>query len=281
MAKTKTKPKVQSKSDTPTASASDPFKTSDANEALRHFLPLVQAEVPADRAEVCRVGVEIVRTNVERGVEAIVPHLDRIRKKLPLCPIHQVLELPALALGFIAAAGRVIPPASEREIEVRMEKFRPMRELTLKQLEIHGELKLVPRQRVAAIRSGKGPLDSARDGVDIAGIFHEFEGMLAQKHPFSPEYLAEMAAHANWLLVQLKPKGAQGKPSERSPEALVRDQFWTVITRRYDDLREAGVAAFGLRQLDDHVPPLGARIQMAAPQRLPAPNGGTGTPLPS
>lgn len=257
MAMTKTRSK--SKNTQPSVSARQIFTTSDANEAYRHFLPRVQAEVPADRAEICRLSIELVRANVDRGVRAILPQLDRVREKLPLCPIDDVLELPSLALGLVAAAGRIATAASEREIEARLEKFRPMRDLTLRQLEIFADLKLVPRQRVAAIRRGSGPVDSARDGVDIAGMFHELADTLDGKHPFSPDYLAVMAEHASWLLVQLRPRGAQQKPSERSPEAVVRDQFWTVINQRYDHLREAGVAVFGLRQLDAHVPPIGAR----------------------
>lgn len=257
MAMTKTRSK--SKNTNPSVSASQIFTTSDANEAYRHFLPLVQAEVPADRAEICRLSVDLVRANVDRGVGAIRPHLGRVVEKLPLCPIDGMLELPSLALGLVAAAGRVVAAASEREIETRLEKFRPMRDLTLRQLEIFAELKLVPKQRVAAIRRGSGPVDSARDGVDIAGVFHELAETLDGKHPFSPDYLAAMAEHASWLLVQLKPRGAQQKPSERSSEAVVRDQFWTVVNQRYDHLREAGVAVFGLRQLDAHVPPIGAR----------------------
>ncbi|AUX44004.1 uncharacterized protein SOCE26_054630 [Sorangium cellulosum] len=273
MATTKTKPK--SKNTQSSASVRQIFTTSDANEAYRHFLPRVQAEVPADRAEICRLSVELVRANVDRGVSAIRPHLGRVREKLPLCPIDDLLELPSLALGLVAAAGRIAAAASEREIEARLEKFRPMRDLTLRQLEIFADLKLVPKQRVAAIRRGSGPVDHARDGVDIAGMFHELADTLAGKHPFSPDYLAVMAEHANWLLVQLRPRGAQQRPSERSPEAVVRDQFWTVLNQRYDHLREAGVAAFGLRQLDTNIPPIGARTQSPSTAQPPQPPGTT------
>lgn len=273
MAKTKTQSK--SKNKRPSEAARQIFTTQDANEAYRHFLPRVQAEVPAGEAEVCRISVDIVRANVDRGVGALAPHLARIRERLPLCPIDDVLELPSLSLALVAASGRVVAPASDREIEARFDKFRPMRELTLKQLEIFAELKLVPRPRVAAIRRGSGQVDNARDGIDIAGMFQEFADVLAGKHPFSPEYLAVMAEHANWLLIQLKPSGAHHKPSERAPEAIVRDQLWTVIQRRYDHAREAGVAVFGLKQLDAHVPPIGARTQAgAAPAAEAAPEGG-------
>ncbi|KYF63784.1 hypothetical protein BE11_25880 [Sorangium cellulosum] len=271
-----TKTRSQSKNTKPSVSARQIFTTSDANDAYRHFLPLVQAAIPTDRAEICRLSVDIVRANVDRGVKAILPHIGLVREKLPLCPIDDVLELPSLALGLVAAAGRIVAAASEREIEARLEKYRPMRDLTLRQLEIFADLKLVPRQRVAAIRRGSGPVDSARDGVDIAGVFHELAASLDGKHPFSPDYLAVMAEHASWLLVQLRPRGAQQRSSERSSEAIVRDQFWTVIRQRHEHMREAGVAVFGLRQLDTHVPPIGARSSSPAQTPTTAKPGSPG-----
>jgi len=258
-----------------------PFTTTDANVAYRHFLPIVQAEVSPEDAEVCRVDVQIVRTNVERGVVAIEPHLDAIRTKQPKLPLHLVLELPALALGLIVATDRVVAPVSEGELLARLEQLRPMRELTLRQLEILAELGLVPRARVAAIRSGTGPLDSARDGIAIAGLFEELGPELQGRHPFDDAYLQAMAEHANWLLPRIKPTGAQVQSSERSAEAILRDQFWTALSRRHELLREAGVAAFGVKRLDDHVPPLGARTVTAPAVTVAAPAATVAAPAAS
>jgi hypothetical protein len=244
-------------------SSSKPFTTTDADVAYRHFLSKAQT-IPAESAEVCRANVQIARVNVDRGVAAIAPHIEIVRKKLPDCPIREVLELPALVLGLTVAAGRVMPQASEGEIDARLVKFRPMRELTLQLLEICAELKIVPKAPVVKIRAGKGPLDGAQDGIAIAGMFYDHRAALEGKHPFSPEYLVAMADHANWLVRQLKPTRALALSSEYSPEAIVRDQFWTMVTERHERLREAGVVIFGLKRLDELVPPLQARTQSAS-----------------
>ena len=237
-----------------------PFTTTDADAAYRHFLSEAQT-IPADSAEVCRANVQIARVNVDRGVAAIAPHLEIVRRKLPECPIREVLELPALTLGLTVAAARVIPQASEGEIDARLLTFRPMRELTLQFLEICAELKLVPKTPVVKIRAGTGPLDGAQDGIAIAGMFHDRRAVLEGKHPFSAEYLEAMAEHANWLVRQIKPRGAAARPAEYSPEALIRDQFWTMINGRHERLREAGVVIFGLKRLDEVVPPLQSRTK--------------------
>lgn len=273
MTRPKKQPTAKKAASKPQNVAPVPFETKDANVAYRHFTPIVRAEVPAEQAEVLRADVQIVRTNIERGVDAIRPHLDLIRTKAPTLALHLVLELPALALGLIVATDRVVVPVSDGEIQQRLEKLRPMRELTLLQLEVLVEMGLAPRDRVAAIRAGKGPLDSARDGVAIAGLFEELSASIAGKHPFSPAYLSELAEHANWLLVRLKPGGAAATPSERPAEAILRDQFWTAVSRRHELLREAGVAAFGLKRLDEMVLPLGSRVvasAAAAPAAAPA-----------
>ena len=250
----------------------EPFTTADADVAYRHFLSQVQA-IPAERAEVCRANVQIARVNVDRGVASLAPHVEVVRRKLPDCPIREVLELPALALGLTVAAGRVTLQASEGEIDARLVKYRPMRELTLQLLEICAELKIVPKAPVVKIRAGKGPLDGAQDGIAIAGMFHDHRAALEGKHPFSSEYLAAMAEHANWLVRQLKPTGALATSSEYPPEALVRDQFWTMLTERHERLREAGVVIFGLKRLDDLVPPLQARTPSAQAGGDPATYG--------
>src|SRR5207248_90413 len=90
----------------------------------------------------------------------------------------------------------------------------------LQQLEILGALDIVPRERVAAIRSGKGPLDTARDAVAIAGMYtdDEFAAAVANKHPFTPAQLRALADDGNWLVGQLNPKGAgHAKPGNASP----------------------------------------------------------------
>jgi hypothetical protein len=50
----------------------------------------------------------------------------------------------------------------------------------------------------------------------------------------------------------------------------IRDQFWTMINGRHERLREAGVVIFGLKRLDEVVPPLQSRTQAAPVGTVPS-----------
>ena len=252
------------------------LSTTDPRLAFEHFRPLAQA-LPEAEVEVCRADVPLVRINASRGVDAISPRLEELGVKRPDLRLGELLEIKPLALALVYAADRVPITGSPGEIAERLARLGPVREMTLLQLEIFGALGLVPVDRVRAIRSGTGKLDTARDAVAIAGMYVEFASVVTGKHPFTEEHFDILVQDGNWLVQELRPGGALRVRVERSEEALLRDRLWTLLLRRHDALREAAVALFGLRRLDEAVPPLQAR--QAAP-RTPAPPTPEGPPSP-
>lgn len=245
-------------------SSSKPFTTFDAAEAFRHFLPHAEA-LPADAVPVRGGDAAIARKNVERGVEAIRPRIAEIPDILPKIALNALLELPALALGLVHADGRVGSTASGREIEAAIARVSPLRDASLRYLEVAADLGLVPAKRVRAVRAGKGKLDNARDCVDIAGIFDEFKGALEGKHPFTNDQFNELATTGTWLVERITPRGTPKTPAMRDPAALVRDRFWKLLEDGHNDLRTAGVALFGIKNVDDYVPPLLSRTSTTSP----------------
>jgi hypothetical protein len=237
------------------------FHTEDMTEAFKHFLPIVE-KLPADEIPAHRGDVNIARYNVERAVDAVSPRLGEVPAILPKVSVKRLLELPSLALALVYADGRV-PRATAGDIDAAFAKVSPLRELTLAYLEVVGGLGLVPLARVQAIRTGKGKLDNARDCVDIAGLFEEFEGALAGKHPFTSAHLTELATTGTWLVKNISPKGAVKSPTERDPAAVVRDHFWKALEEGYDELRTVGVALWGIKSVDAYVPPLFSREHRA------------------
>ncbi len=260
---TPTKPTNKSNPNPSTAKTADSFTTTSGKAAYEHFLPLAQA-IPTEGLDVCRTDIEIARVNIDRGIEAIRLHLGALAQKLPLCPIAEILELPALALALLFGAGKVVKTASSKEIEARLAALRPLREAGLKQLEVFALLGQIPAKVPTGIRKGNGPLDAARDAVAIPGAFHDHQDKICDKHPFTPAILEKLGAEGDWLVKQLKPTGAKAAPSERDPASIVRDQLWAIISERHEVLRQAGAVIFGLKNLDDHVPPLGARAASAS-----------------
>jgi len=238
------------------------FTTTSGKAAYEHFLPLATA-IPTEGLDVCRTDVEIARVNIERGVEAIRHHVATLAQKLPQCPTSEIQELPALALALLFAAGKVSKTASSGEIEKRLAAMRPLREAGLKQLEVFALLGLIPTKVPTGLRKGSGPLDNARDAVAIPGAFHDHEAAIGDKHPFTAALLEKLGSEGDWLVKQLKPSGAKAETAPRDPASLVRDQLWALINERHEALRQAGAVVFGLKNLDDHVPPLGARVASA------------------
>ena len=237
------------------------YATDDQVQAFDHFkTKMVSIADP----QIARGDTKIMLANVEIGVASFRGRAADIQKKLPDVNLAECLECRPLALALDYAAGRVAQPASEKEIEARLKLLRPLREIMLKQLDVFAYLKLVPAERVKAIRAGTGPLDSADDGVKINGIFHEFAGVLANKQPFPQATIEGIGALGNWLIANITPSGAQSPTGPRNPDAILRDQFFTELSRRYDVLREASVVVAGLRNLDEFAPPLFSRVH--APQ---------------
>ena len=238
------------------------FVSEDSEACFQHFSPLV-ATIPEDAFERYTADPEIARVNLVRGVDVVRPHLDHVAKALPLVPVAELLELPSLALALGFAANRVFTPASRLEIRARQDSLRPLRSMTLLYLEIAAGLGLVPEDRVKKIRADRGPIDEARDGVAIVACFHEFAPKLANKHPFTVEALAKLAEDGNWLLKQLLPSGATAEKGATNPDTLARDRLWTEVVRRYDLLYQAGVAIWGRRGVDAHIPALQSRVVTA------------------
>jgi len=251
--------KVPGRAKAAEAEVPEPFVTTSSITAFEHFTPMA-SQVSVDDLEVCRADVELVRVNIGLGVDAIRPHVDTIERKLPECPLVDVLELPALALALVFSTSKVVRPASTREIEQRLASVRLGRELALLQLEIFAGLKLIPAEIPAKIRAGQGPLDSARDAVAIVGVFRTHADVVAGKHPFTVAFLDTLATDGDWLIQQLRPRNAKTAPAERDPAAIVRDQLWSLIRERHEHLRQAGAIVFGLRNVDRQIPLLGARV---------------------
>ena len=67
------------------------------------------------------------------------------------------------------------------------------------------------------------------------------------------------------------PAGAVPGKTERNADTVLRDRLWTDLVSRYDDLYPAGVAIWGRRGVDDHIPALHSRATALKAAAAPAP----------
>ncbi len=210
-------------------------------------------------------GVPLVMLdNVKRALVVAEPGFAVAAAKLRDPPLREVYELPSLVLGLQFAAGRVPATALSRgEVGALLAEQTPWRRLMLDYLDVVSDplLDLVPRERVAAIREGTGPLDRAEDFVAIAGVFQEFAPKLQGQHPFSPAQLARLGEVGATLLQQMRPGNAARAEKVRGPEATLCDQFGALVSQRYEMLLELATLGLGRAKVEAEVPALFAVVR--------------------
>lgn len=219
-----------------------------------------------------RADVRLAYYNANRGVEALLERRAQIEKDLPGISMGEVEAIPALALGAVFAASRAAQAqaqgADEPSISTMLMRARDLRALMLSSAESLVRAGLLPERAVEKIRQGRGAMDAAQDCVDLAALFRSNAGKLRGKTPVSAANLAEAANVGSELLTMLKPKAARsGKGAGKELMAAVdmRDRFWTMLVRRYEKARRAGVWLWGEAEVDEHVPLLQSRV--AAPRK--------------
>ncbi len=248
--------------------------------AFEHFRPLAEAVQTADLTVFTGQPL-LMRANIKTALETMEPHLAVAVSRYPGARLQEVLELPSLAMALDFATTRVpIAKLSAGEIEKMLAEGGPWRELMLSYLEVasHPLIGLLPRERVAAVRAGKGKLDSAQDFVALPGLFAEFAAALAGKHPF-PEAKLDLLSTLGGALVQnIRPGRAITEVPKRTVEAILRDQFAQVVADRYDHLQVLATVALGKRKADELLPALRSAVGVTAAPADKGPTQGTAAP---
>lgn len=212
----------------------------------------------------CRADLPVVVANVNAAFRAVGPRLAEVPALLPKLDLAPVLEMPNLAQAILYAGNRVASAASTKEVSRQIEKARRVREPMLVIAEGLAMMGLLPAERVAKIRAGTGSYDTARDVVDLVGLYREHAGAVANKTPFDDAWLTEAEAVGGWLLANLTPTGAAKAPSsDVDAAALLRDQLWTMLLERDVKLRIVASVLFEGRA-EAVVPALQSRVSGGA-----------------
>lgn len=224
-----------------------PFSTTSPEEAFAHFRALAAA-VPKTDLTVFTGQPMLMHANVKTALAMVGDALDAAAAKLKDARVAEVRELPSLILALDFAQGRVpVVQLSAKDIERMLREGGPWREVLLNYLEVVSSplVGLVPAERVAAIRAGHGKLDAARDFVAITGLFTEFAGALAGKHPFPQDKIDALGTLGAALLQEIKPGRAAAPVGARSEESILRDQFARLVEDRFEHLQLLATIALG------------------------------------
>jgi hypothetical protein len=244
------------------AARAEAFTDQAPQAAFTHFRALAEA-VGSEGLPVFNGQPLLMRANVLAALTAVEPHLPAAVTALREPRLQEVLELPALVMALDFAAGRVpVSKLSAKEIAAMLSEGAPWRELLLGFLEVasHPLLGLLPRERVAAVRAGKGKLDMAQDFVALPGLFAEFGEALAGKHPFPAGAVARLGELGGALVQTIRPGQAAAVKVARAEEAILRDRFAWLVSERYDRLGVIATVALGKRKADALLPALRTKL---------------------
>jgi len=235
--------------------------------ALDHFRAAASRCAPV----VCKADLPVVVANVGTAFRAIAPRVGELRELLPKHDLRPALEMPNLAQALLYAGNRVTAVASSGEIARRLGEARRLRDPMLVIAEGLAAMGLLPAERVAKIRAGNGPYDTARDLVDLVGLYREYDTALAGKAPFTEPWFADAEGVGTWLMANITPTGAPKAPaSDASAAALLRDQLWAMLLERDVKLRVVAAVLFEGRA-EALVPPLQSRAGVASAGKPAAP----------
>lgn len=248
----------------------------DAARAYQMFLPDAMA-LPADQVLPYRLDINVAPLNVRTGLEVLVSHDAEILRHLPRINREHLRTLAALsaAVKFAAVEAEQVPSESNKA-EAIAEAWQ-LRGVLLSAVSALAAAGLVPRQKVDAIRRGRGPRDMAEDCVALAHLLRESGPALAGKHPVPAETIERAAAVGTRLLQELRKDGAPAEKAAMSPAVDIRNRMATLLVQRHERLQAVAFYFHGA-SYEEHAPPLNSRRASRRAGDKPAPQAGGDSP---
>lgn len=236
------------------------------------FLPGAK-KLPAEQVRHLNGDPMLAKTNVQRGVDAVLARAPELVGRFTTQEIDQARKLPELALALTFAVARIdaIETSSDGSLGQKMARARFLRRVLLKSAEACADSGDIPSTEVSAILAGRGQIDTAQDCVQLAALYRKHKAALAGKTPATAAMLAEAATLGSELvaLLQTSTTRKRAKVNASLDEALDhRDRLWTLLDDGYEGVWKMGAILWG-RRVDEHVPPLLSR--MATPTTKPTP----------
>ena len=253
-------------------------------EQFERYLPMARDIAPGD-VRMARINVSVAILNATEGVAVVLAHRDELAR-IPGISIDKIEELAAMgdALAYaVASAERYAP--SKGDTREALVTARALRTKLLQRADVLVADGVFSAAAVAAIRKGRGPIDTAGDCVTLAALFHKHAGALAQSVVVSPADLQAADRIGRKLMATLRPVTMPKKASaEQAATAEDRDRMWTLFEDTWEQNVWLAGAHLFLRAGATHVPLLlsSTRTRRAAkPPVQPAPEPVPITPSPA
>ena len=227
-----------------------------------------------DRLSRSRGKALVARGNLLTSIENLRPHRALLEERWNKARVDRLFSGLGVADGLVFAERRAEGiEASEKTLRADIARSYVTRDLLISTLELMAKFGLLPAERVAALRSGTGPLDTALDNIGAVAVFREFEKKLAGKTPVTLALLEEAQTLGNSLQARITPEDQQATPSQEEPDPRAEAfelalRFWTLVAGKHAEARMAGREIWG-NAFHLHVPALQAEEETAAKKDEP------------
>jgi hypothetical protein len=158
---------------TPNTTAA-PAQLTGSEEANQRFLAIAM-KIPDGEILVARVDGTLVILNCATGVSALAPHRDFIQTLSSVISLDEIDSLADLGLAFqysITKFERLAPVSKETKADISTAS--EIRSTLLAKADILVTAGIIPAAAVAAIRHGRGAIDTARDCLALAVLFRQY-----------------------------------------------------------------------------------------------------------
>lgn len=188
---------------------------------------------------------QIAYVNAKTGFAIFEPHLTTARA-IPMVNIEAIERVPLAALALLGASHRMnLLVVSKQELPEKLLEGRKYRKVLLSVAEAGAALGAIPEAPVARIKKGTGPLDAARDLIELSMLLREYEPRLREELSLKPSIIAKGAELGTWLRDAMQPMNAPARPKSTPAEIKQatddRNRMWTLLAEGYAELSRVAV----------------------------------------
>jgi hypothetical protein len=172
-------------------------------------------------------------------VELLLP----VMAKLPEFDVTRVVKLRTYGLAVLHTHALVVDDGKDKpSLPVLIAEAGPLREDMLRSAELLVHFGVVPAERVAKIRSGRGHADTAEDLHALGRLFHELWPRVKGRVWVTTEMIERAATLSTELQGALAEHEVEKNPlTKHASPRHVRAQAFTLFVRAYEECRR-GVA---------------------------------------
>lgn len=212
--------------------------------AFWELKPIADALNP-QLVRIVNADAQIAYVNAKTGFAIIEPHLASARS-IPMVNIEAIERVPLAALALLGASHRMnLLVVSKHELPDKLLQGRKYRKVLLAVAEAGAALGVIPESPVARIKKGTGPLDGARDLIELSMLLREYEPRLRDELSLKPSIIAKGAELGTWLRDAMQPMNAPAKPKSTPAEIKQatedRNRMWTLLAEGYAELQRVAV----------------------------------------